>query len=146
MLIEKASDSLIASKHMSAKGFGLCEQQADRSARRQLSRLASTFVAEQLARYTGKPERTINVNVLNSGNTSQFQRLRNTLQNMRWVSNLDVGSYDNRQSLLKVRYDEKTNYLAKRLARIPWIELIDYNWNTIDIRLIDEQQRSAYEF
>ncbi|MBM4311700.1 MAG: hypothetical protein FJ119_12245 [Deltaproteobacteria bacterium] len=145
-LIEKGSDTIIASCSLQAKGFGLCQQQAGRAALSRISRTASSFVVEQLSHYTGRQERTIVINVLDGEGATHYNRLRNLLQSMRWVTSLDEGRRENGQSIFQIRYAEKTNYLTRRLARIPWVELVDYNWNTIDLRLIDEGQRCAYEF
>ena len=54
---------------------------------------------------------------IDGGSVEDFQRFRNLLQGLRWVSDVQEKAYDPGESVVTVRYPEKTLYLASRLGR-----------------------------
>jgi len=69
----------------------------------------------------------VEVRVRGLGSVEDFQRFRNLLQGLRWVSDVQEKAYDPGESVVTVRYPEKTLYLAGRIGREPGYRIVQFD-------------------
>lgn len=121
------------------RGFDLAQERAGQKALRTAGEAITEYLLEQLDQHFKRKERTIEVRIRGVNVVEDFQRFKNLLQGFRWVSDIQERAFDPRESILALRYPEKTLYLAARIAREPGYRVIQFDRT----RMLIETRKSS---
>jgi len=119
------------------RGFDLAADRAGQKALRNAAEAAGDYVLQQLNQHYKRHERTVEIRVRGLASVEDFQRFKNLLQSVRWVSDLDAKSYSLDASVYTLRYAEKAAFLASRISREPDYRVTHFDTN----RLVVEVKR-----
>lgn len=113
------------------RGFDLAMDRAGQKALRSAGDAATEYLLEQLDQHFKRKERTVEVRVRGLASLEDLQRFKHLLQQLRWVSEIQEKVYDPSESLIALRYPEKTLYLAGRIGREPGYRVIQLDRSRI---------------
>ncbi len=117
-VVEAGTGRIIINKEIGElKGFDVSLERAGQKALRNAGDAIADYLLEQMDQHFKRKERTVEIRVRGLASAEEFQRLKLLLQSLRWVTNIQEKRYDPGESLITVRYPEKTVYLAGRLVR-----------------------------
>ncbi len=109
------------------RGFDLAPDRAGQKALRAAGEAIAEYLQEQLDQRFERKERTVEVRVRGLASVEDLQRFKNLLQDLRWVSDIQEKVYDPGESVITLRYPEKTLYLAGRIGREPGYRVVQFD-------------------
>jgi hypothetical protein len=115
------------------RGFDLAQDQAGQKALRAAGDAITEYLLEQLDQHFKRKERTVEVRVRGLASVEDLQAFKNLLQGLRWVSDIQEKVYDPKESLIMLRYPEKTLYLAGRIGRERGYRVVQFDRTRIVI-------------
>jgi hypothetical protein len=117
-VVEAETGRILVNREMGdIRGFDLAQDRAGQKALRAAGEAITEYLLEQLDQHFKRKERTVEVRVRGLASVEELQAFKNLLQSLRWVSDIQEKVYDPKESLVVLRYPEKTLYLAGRIGR-----------------------------
>ena len=93
------------------------------------------YLLEQFDQHFKRKEQAIEVRVRGLGSVEDLQRFKNLVQSIRWVSDLQEQRFASDESLLTLRYPEKTLYLATRIGREPGYRVTQFDRTRVSVEV-----------
>ncbi len=127
-VVEAETGRILINREMGdIRGFDLAPERAGQKALRAAGEAITEYLLEQLDQHFKRKERTIEVRIRGLKAIEDFQRFKHLLQSFRWVSDIQEKAFDPAESVITLRYPEKTLYLATRIAREPGYRVIQFD-------------------
>jgi hypothetical protein len=135
-VIEAETGRIIINREIGEmRGFDLTLDRAGQKALRAAGDAITEYLLEQMDQHFKRKERTVEVRVQGVKTIEEYQRFKNLLQGFRWVSDIHEKTYDPEESLVILRYPEKTLYLAARIAREPGYHVVQFDRTRIVVQM-----------
>jgi hypothetical protein len=116
-VVEAETGQILINREMGdIRGFDLAQDRAGQKALRSAGESITEYLVERLDKHFKRKERTIEVRVRGLTSVEDLQRFKNLLRSFRWVSEVDEKAFNPKESVVTVRYPEKTLYLAGRIG------------------------------
>jgi len=126
--IEAETGQIIATfNQQGVRGFALSDDQAGRKALAEFGNRAATALLGRLDEHFKRKDRMMEVRVRGLAGEDALARFKSFLQALRWVQGVEQKSFSPGESLLTLRYPEKTVYLASRIGREPGFRLVEFD-------------------
>jgi hypothetical protein len=127
-VVEAESGRIVTNQELAEmRGFDLAVDRAGQKALRTAGAAAGDYVVEQLDRHFKRKERTVQIHVRGLAALEDFERFKGLLQSLRWVSDLSEQTYSPAESVIAIRYPEKSLYLAGRIGREPGYRVVEFD-------------------
>ena len=126
--IEAETGQIIATfNQQGVRGFALSDEQAGRKALAEFGNRAATALLARLDEHFKHKDRMMEVRVRGLADEDALARFKSFLQALRWVQDVQQKSFSPGESLLTLKYPEKTVYLASRIGREPGFRLVEFD-------------------
>lgn len=135
-VVEAESGQIIVNREIGdVRGFDLAQDRAGQKALRAAGDAAVEYLLEQLDQHFKRKERTLEIRVKGLSSIADLQRFTRLLGSLRWVSGIQEKGFAPTESVITIRYPEKTLYLAGRIAREPGYRVIQYDRSRVLIEV-----------
>jgi hypothetical protein len=127
-VVEAETGRIVTNRELGEmRGFDLAIEPAGQKALRAAGAAAGDYLIEQLDRHFKRKERTMEIRVRGLAALEDFERFKSFLQSLRWVTDLTEQAYGAGESVVSIRYPEKTLYLAGRIGREPGYRVVEFD-------------------
>jgi hypothetical protein len=134
--IEAETGQIIATFSQQAiRGFALSDIQAGRKALAEFANQAATALLARLDEHFKRKDRMMEVRVRGLADENALARFKSFLQALRWVQGVEQKSFSPAESLLTLKYPEKTVYLASRIGRESGFRLVEFDRGKIVVEV-----------
>ncbi len=136
-MVEVETGRIVANKRVDrVKGFDLSAGEAGYKALEAAAKEMAAVVLDWMnSEYLASRMRDVTVEVRGVEDMNGYRMVANLLRDMRWVEEVTETSFRPTASVFAVRYPEKLVYLASRLDRSPYVELLEYGQGKIVLRV-----------